>query len=244
VWIIIGVALVGCEHGQVPGLVARNPQLVISNVQQPVDPQSPSGPSQVRVQVEVIDDTCTPLAASFGGTYRGAPMTVVSRGNVNGDVGFCERPLLAIDPLTVTPADDVITIFDDTASISATLDPAALDARSIDLDTVALINNATLDIRWSHPDDLATSSLVMTFRETFLGDCRDSDCFGEQFSVFGSVNGTDPSVVSFTPFFSTGVQNGEVQIRAGSTTGQVECDGQSCTFELEHMVVVPATATL
>jgi hypothetical protein len=244
-WIIIGVALVGCEHGQVPGLAFRNPGLNIRDVQQPIDPNSPSGDSRLMIEVQVVEadlSECTPLDGSFGGTFRGAPMTVTSYGDVED--GFC-RPTVAIDPLSVTPADEVITVFDSSASISATLEAGVLDARTIDASSLDLVNNVSFDIRWSHPDDLATSSLTLSFRESVQGPCNNFEgCSTENFSAFGSINTADPALVTFTPFFSTGAQNGEVVIRAGTTAGEVGCEALSCTFELQHLVVVPASATL
>lgn len=241
---MLGVALVGCEHGQVPGLAFRTPQLTIRNVQQPIDPQSPSGASRLMVEVQVIDDSsCTPLDGSFGGTFRGTPMTVASYGTV--DQGFCERPTVTIDPLAVTPADAVITVFDRTASISASIDPAVLDARSIDASRLDLMNNVSFDVRWSHPVDLTQTSLTLSFRQTFAGPCDDfGGCFGEEFTIFGSLLTADPALVTFTPFFSTGAPNGEIVIRAGTTAGQADCEALSCTFEIQHLVVLPASATL
>jgi hypothetical protein len=242
---MLGVALVGCEHGQVPGLAFRSPQIIIRNVQEPVDPQSPSGSSRVMVEAEVVEDSsCTPLDGSFGGTFRGAPMTVASYGSL--DQGFCERPTVAIDPLAVTPADGVITIFDSTASISATIDPAdALDARSIDASRLDLMNNVSFDVRWSHPVDLTQASLSLSFRQTFAGPCDGFEgCFGEEFTTFGSVLTADPALVTFQPFFSTGAANGEIVIRAGTTAGQADCEALSCTFELDHLVVLPGSASL
>ena len=75
------VVLAACGGGgESPGIASRNPSLAVSDAITPISEGSLNGRRHAVIQVELVSDVCAPLDGSFGGTFRGAPMTVASPG--------------------------------------------------------------------------------------------------------------------------------------------------------------------
>jgi len=235
-WFILVVA--ACEHGQTPGIAARNPALRITDVQVPVDPQQQSGPSHLVFRVEVQDDLCSPLPPDTAATAGGVAMSKVE----DEFSGSCSN-LFELDVTAVSPGDDTIEVHDDSGTVSATLDTGLLAPRTMTAASFDIKNNQTFPITWSNAEDLTNPAFspLLQFREVFSGSCE-AGCFGEQFSVFGSAIST--TQISFTPNFGTGAQDGEILVQSSRVQGSIMmCDARQCSFDLSHSAIHTASAS-
>jgi hypothetical protein len=237
VWILLVVA--ACEHGQTPGIAARNPSLRVTDVQVPVDPLSPSGASHLVFRLELSDDICSPLPPDTVATVAGTPMTLV----VDEFGGSCTN-IFEVDVGAVTAGDDTVEVHDDSGAASATLDPGLLAPRSMTAASFDIKNGQPFTITWSHPEDIAdlNFSPFLSFRQVFVGPCE-SGCFGEQFSTFGQ--STTATTITFTPSFGSNIADGEIVVQSSRIQGSISsCNARQCSFDLSHSAVHSASASL
>jgi hypothetical protein len=216
---------------------------VVDVVVQPIGPPTaPQPPPYVAVQVTLDVPPCTVLDDTFGGTYRGGAMIVVSP----GDATRCTQPSLQIRLDTVTPTDETIEVHYGTTSIIATFDADALAPRqTTPAATWSLTCGQPFQFGWSSAADVvAGGGAQIVWHETV--PCLFEGCLGPygSFSVGGTMDasGQTSFTVPSVTLGSTGAGNAAVTVAAAHAGGAATtCDGASaCDYDFSHPAIQAA----
>ncbi len=226
-------------------IAERDPELHLSLALLVTD--TDIGPGQLFIRVDLFDQTCVAEPASFGGTFRGAEMTVRSRGGEQISDFRCNTPNLIIDPFAVTdPTSNTIEVHDESGSVSMSFEGDVLEPRIATAPSFDLHDGQPLVVTWSHPADLTNATPHLSFRETFttLDGCNPPGCDPVMYEVTGSV--TAPDQMTFTPSIDQAA-SGEIFIDASFLMAfgiPQDCTASACVSSLSHGFLATSNAAL
>jgi hypothetical protein len=176
-------------------------------------------------------DACLRPEESFGGAFRGVPMTVIQRGGPSKN-GCLAESQLAIDFRAVDPTTDTIEVHDATGSLTATYEPGVLDIRTATSDWTFKAGTTSV-LEWSHPV-FNTMPPEMSFVVPS----------GDSFRVWDRLTGSASArSVSFTlPAQVQVTGTGEAFIETDHVSGLAsQCTAIRCAYDLDYFVIHSAT---
>jgi hypothetical protein len=169
------------------------------------------------------DGHCPELGDSFGGSFAGLEMTVVSYGGRRGNAAYCNVPAVELYGDTGPLESRVVEVHDASARITASFEPPSM------LESRSAVPHASSDghvrVAWSHAADLVGIVPEVLWQSGGEGP--------PSWSVTGAVEGDEivydiPASAAHAPGI-THISTQSVRGTAASCTGAT-----ACTYELDH----------